>query len=199
MKKTLKVIAEFYDKRKVGDVGHLGFRRSSELSKLLSGLDRLLEEGIIIPDKTLFLDLGCADGRVNVFLSYLVKVSVGIELDEWTINEYSALKSELVGHLIKDSLVLPGKNIYLFHGDSMDNHVHHKLKQETGCALADFDLFYTYLVMHEEFADLIAREAKSGSFYMVYGLEKILPRYNGLRLLHHLSPMEGILAIYQKE
>jgi len=34
---------------------------------------------------------------------------------------------------------------------------------------------------------------------MVYGLNRILPKYPGFRLLQNLSPMEGILALYQKE
>jgi hypothetical protein len=33
---------------------------------------------------------------------------------------------------------------------------------------------------------------------MVYGLEKIIPRFTGLRLLTSARPMEGIIALYQK-
>jgi len=29
-----------------------------------------MEEAALEPDKTCFLDLGCGDGRVNVFFSY---------------------------------------------------------------------------------------------------------------------------------
>jgi len=53
--------------------------------------------------------------------------------------------------------------------------------------------------MHEEFAEMLAERAKKGSIFMVYGLNRILPRYPGFRLLKNLSPMEGILALYQKE
>ncbi|MBW1798540.1 MAG: hypothetical protein JRJ21_09100, partial [Deltaproteobacteria bacterium] len=88
LKKTLLRVAKFYDQRKVGDVGPLGFRRSTDMMTMLACLDRLLDEKIITSNKTMFLDLGCADGRVNVFLSYLVRMSVGIELDEWTFDEY---------------------------------------------------------------------------------------------------------------
>ncbi|MCP4668296.1 MAG: hypothetical protein GY849_18285, partial [Deltaproteobacteria bacterium] len=55
------------------------------------------------------------------------------------------------------------------------------------------------LVMHEEFAGLIAEKGKKGAIFMVYGCQKILPRYKGFRLLDHISPMEGILALYQKK
>jgi hypothetical protein len=34
---------------------------------------------------------------------------------------------------------------------------------------------------------------------MVYGLDRILPKYEGLQLLEDVSPMEGILALYQKD
>ena len=78
MRQILQAVAGFYDRRKVGDVGFLGFRRSTDLTRLVACLDRLIEQEILIPGKSLFLDMGCADGRVNVLLSYLVKVSVGI-------------------------------------------------------------------------------------------------------------------------
>ena len=88
LKRTLEAVSEFFDHRKVGNVGPLGFRRSTDLKILLACLDRLLDEKILIPGKSRFMDLGCADGRVNLLLSYLTKLSVGIELDEWTLDEY---------------------------------------------------------------------------------------------------------------
>ncbi len=199
MRKTLEKVARFYDERKVGDVGALGFRRSSDLTTLLACLDRLLVEGIIRPHESLFLDLGCGDGRVNLFLGYLVKTSVGIEMDEWTVEEYDALKAELEETLHRDGLLSPRENIYLYHGDSRDERVYERISRETGTRFEEFDLFYTYLVMHQEFARLIAKKAKKGAIFMVYGLDRILPRYEGLSLLGHISPLEGILAIYQKD
>lgn len=74
-----------------------------------------------------------------------------------------------------------------------------RLKKSLSKVAEFYDLFYTYLVMHEEFAEMLAERAKRGSIFMVYGLNKILPRYPGFRLLQNLSPMEGILALYQKE
>ncbi len=52
--------------------------------------------------------------------------------------------------------------------------------------------------MHEEFSELIASRAKKGAFFMVFGLDRILPRYEGFRLLDRISPLEGILAVYEK-
>lgn len=199
LQKSLFKAAEFYDQRKVGDVGFLGFRRSTDLMVLMTCLNRLLDEGIITPHESLFLDMGCADGRVNVLLSYLVKTSVGIEMDEWTLEEHSQLRSQLKYVLEKDGLLQPTENIFLFHGDSSDGRVYETIFRETGVSFEDFDLFYTYLIMHEEFAEMIVEKAKKGAIFMLYGLNRILPRYQGLRLLDHLSPMEGILAIYRKE
>lgn len=196
---TLQRVARFYDDRKVGDVGPLGFRRSTDLKKLAACLDRLLHARIIDPAETRFLDLGCADGRVNVFLSYLVRMSVGIELDEWTLDEYGPLKLELGEDLRRNGLLLPPENICLFNGDATDEKIHQAIIRETGIDFEEFDLFYTYLVMHDEFAALIEKKAKRGSFFMVYGLDKIMPTYKGFRLLKHISPMEGILAIYRKD
>jgi len=199
LKKTLLRVAQFYDQRKVGDVGPLGFRRSTDITTLFACLDRLVDENILIPDETMFLDLGCADGRVNVFLSYLVRMSVGVELDEWTFDEYGPLKLQLEEVLQREGLLLPPENISIFQGDAMDGSVHRTINRETGVRFEDFDLFYTYLVMHEEFAEQIERKAKKGALFAVYGLDKIMPTYKGLQLLKHVSPMEGILAIYIKD
>jgi hypothetical protein len=183
----------------VGDGGPLGFRRSTELVLLLACAERLMDERILNPDQSLFLDLGCADGRVNVFFSYLVKLSVGIEMDEWTLDEYAPLRSKLEGVLKEQGLLLPRKNIFLFHGDSTDERIHQTITRDTGVCFEEFDLFYTYLVMHQEFAELIAKKAKRGSIFLVYGLHDILPTYSGFSLLSHISPLEGILALYRKD
>ena len=199
LKESLAQVAGFYDERKVGAVGPLGFRRSTDLMTLLACADRLIAEDIIRSDETSFLDLGCADGRVNLFFSYLVRLSVGIELDEWTLEEYDPLRAELDNTLQQEGLSSPPANIFLFHGDSTDKTIHDAITRKTGTGIESFDLFYTYLIMHEEFAGMLGERAKKGSIFMVYGLNKILPRYPGFRLLKHLSPMEGILALYQKE
>lgn len=195
---TLLQVVEFYDGRKVGDVGHLGFRRSSDLSKLLSCLKTMTDQGFIAPGAAHFLDMGCADGRVNVLLSYLAKTSVGIELDDWTLDDYKALRQELDALLAERGLRLPEKNVFLFHGDSMDESLHDRIHRETGVRFDQFDVFYTYLTMMEEFAELIARKAKPGALFMVYGLEKILPRFTGLQLLTPERSLEGVIALYQK-
>lgn len=199
LKKSLIKVAQFYDRRKVGDGGPLGFRRSTDLEMLLACVERLLDEKVLDPKTSLFLDLGCADGRVNVFFSYLVKLSVGIEMDEWTYEEYTPLRSKLEGVLKGNGLLLPQNNIFLFHGDSTEERVHQTIIRDTGVGFEEFDLFYTYLVMHEEFAELIAKKAKQGSIFLVYGLHDILPSYQGFRHLSHISPMEGILALYRKD
>lgn len=199
---TIEVIhkvARFYDERKVGDVGHLGFRRSSDLGKLARCLPLLIQEKLLVPGTSIFLDMGCADGRVNVLLSYLVKLSVGIELAEWTLDDYAPLKRELEATLAECRLPFPRDNIFLFHGDSTDEALQEAVRAKTGMEFDQFDLFYTYLTMQEEFAELIARKARPGAVFMVYGLKNILPRFRGLRLLTPERTLEGILALYRKE
>jgi len=198
LERTLLQVAEFYDRRKVGDLGHLGFRRSSDLSKVLSCLKTMIGQGLLVPGDALFLDMGCADGRVNVLLSYLAKTSVGIELDEWTLDDYGPLRQELDALFAEKGLPAPRDNLFLYHGDSMDESLHDRIHRETGIPFNQFDVFYTYLTMMEEFAELIARKAKSGALFMVYGLEKIIPRFTGFRLLTPERPLEGIIALYQK-
>ncbi len=198
LERMLLQVAEFYDGRKVGDVGHLGFRRSSDLSRVLSSLRVMIGQGLFVPGAFRFLDLGCADGRVNVLLSNLAKISVGIELDEWTLDDYQPLRQALDDLLTESGLRLPEKNIFLFHGDSMDESLHDRIHHDTGIRFDQFDVFYTYLAMMEEFAELIVRKARPGALFMVYGLEKILPRFPGLRLLTPDRPLEGIVALYRK-
>jgi hypothetical protein len=195
--KTLFKVAHFYDQKKVGDVGFLGFRRSTDLRKLAACLLTMVEQRLVVPQESLFLDMGCADGRVNVLLSYVVQRSVGIELDEWTLEEYAPLRSDLEAELKRIALPLPPDNIHLFHGDTMDVSLHERVYDKAGVRFEDYDLFYTYLTMQEEFAALISQRAKRGAVFMVYGLEKILPRFDGLRLLTD-TPLQGILALYQK-
>jgi hypothetical protein len=196
-KQTLLSVARFYDQRKVGDLGSLGFRRSSDLAKLVACLAWMVERQILVPRSSSFLDLGCADGRVNVLLSYLVKQSFGIEIDEWTLDEYEPLRKGLESALSEEGLPIPPENISLYLGDSTDESLHQRIQRETGLGFEDFDLFYTYLTMQEEFAELIAKKAKTGAVFMVYGLATILPRFPGLRLFTP-TPLEGILALYQK-
>jgi hypothetical protein len=194
---TLLAVARFYNRRKVGDVGSLGFRRSSDLAKLLACLTWMVEQQVLVPQSSSFLDLGCADGRVNVLLSYLVRKSVGIEIDEWTLEEYTPLRQSLDLALTQDHLPLPPENISLYVGDSTDESLHQRIEQETGLGFEDFDLFYTYLTMQKEFAALISQKARPGAVFMVYGLATILPRFPGLRLMTP-TPLEGILALYEK-
>jgi len=195
---TLLQVVEFYDRRKVGDVGHLGFRRSSDLSNVLSCLKMMIGQGLLAAGAIHFLDMGCADGRVNVLMSYLAKASVGIELDQWTLDDYGPLRKDLDALLSEKGLRLPRQNIFLYQGDSMDESLHDRIQYETSVPFDQFDLFYTYLTMQVEFAELIARKARLGALFMVYGLEKILPRLPGLRLLTPQRPLQGIIALYQK-
>ncbi|MDZ7700190.1 MAG: class I SAM-dependent methyltransferase [Deltaproteobacteria bacterium] len=197
MKEGLAEVAAYYDKRKVGHVGPLGFRRSTDMTTLLNCVDRLMTEGLIVPGKTTFLDLGCGDGRVNLFFSLFVRLSVGIEIDEWTLEEYEPARAELKKRLGRTGLLLPD-NVFLFHGDSTDVLIHRNMEKQTGMGMDQFDLFYTYLIMHEEFAQMLGEKARAGAIFMVYGVDRIMPVYRGFKRLDHLSPMEGILALYQK-
>jgi hypothetical protein len=198
IKTGMQNVANFFDSRKVGHVGPLGFRRSTDLSRLLSGLEDLIVKNILRPFEFNFFDLGCGDGRVNILMSYICNKSIGVEIDDWTLEEYSTFKPELADYLSERKSALPSDNIYLYEGDALDTKLHEKIFRETGIAIEECDLFYTYLTMHEEFADLISRKAKPGALFMVYGLERIMPRYDELEILTPYESIEGILALYRK-
>ncbi|MGD9158052.1 MAG: hypothetical protein PVG39_06570 [Desulfobacteraceae bacterium] len=197
-KEAMHTVSSFFDTRKVGHTGPLGFRRSSDLLRLLSGMEELHKNKILGSSGLNFLDMGCGDGRVNILLSYIANKSIGIELDDWTLDDYSPLREELDKELNKFNLPLPPDNIHLFEGDALDPGLHNQVFNKTGVAIEDIDLFYTYLTMHEEIAELIVMRAKPGALFMVYGLEKIMPGYDGLELVTPVRPLEGILAVYIK-
>ena len=198
LRETLLKVAQFYDQRKVSHTGYLGFRQSSDLRRLVACIDHLIQDSLLILQQSLFLDMGCADGRVNVLLSYVVKQSVGIEVHDWILDEYAPLKKGLECALRKHHLQCPPHNISLLHGDTLDEAIHETIKERTGASFEEFDLFYTYLTMYEEFAELITQKAKRGAVFMIYGLERVLPKLNGLQLLTPGKLMEGIVALYQK-
>ncbi|MFN3533869.1 MAG: hypothetical protein ACK4WB_00585 [Desulfatiglandales bacterium] len=196
--RTLRAVADYYDLRKVGDQGPLGFRRSTDLCVLLEALSLMEEMGIFRSGTARFMDLGCADGRVVLFMSYVCVISAGIELDEWTLEEYLPLRRELEEELRKRSLPLPDSKIFLFGGDALSEAVQSQIQRSIGIGIGDFDIYYTYLLMHEEFSRLVEEKAKKGAQFWVYGISGVVPRYPGMRLLTKEGSLRGILAVYEK-
>jgi SAM-dependent methyltransferase len=198
LNETIETVAEFYDGCKVGYQGFEGYRKSTDLAKLGRCVLRLLAEGFLSPGRTVFTDLGCGDGRVNVLLSYFVRHSVGIEIDADILAEFSPLLAGLTRRLERAKLPPPPRNISLFRGDSLDGRTYTDILKATGVRFGDVDLFYTYITLHDLFAGKIAREAKPGALYLLYGFGRILPRYRGLELLVPDLGSQGIVALYGK-
>jgi SAM-dependent methyltransferase len=194
----LAAIARFYDARLVGEVGPLGFRRTTELGHLLPCLPALVDHGLLIPGQSAFLDLGCGDGRVNDLLSLLTRASIGIEVDEWTVEEHRRQRTELANELERQSLRPLPDNVYLFRGDATDWMMHEVFRRATDVAFDEIDIFYTFLTGHEEFAGLIAARGKPGCAFLIYGVGDVLPRYDDLELVEQLSPLNRALAVYRK-
>lgn len=196
--RELAALARFYDARLVGDIGPLGFRRTTELGRLLGCLPPLVERGILVPGRSTFLDMGCGDGRVNDLMAYLTRTSIGIEADEWTVEEHDALRRDLDTQLAAEGLRPVPDNVLLFRGEASDWVMHDLIRRASGVAFDEIDLFYTFLTGHDEFAGLVAARGRPGCTYLVYGLDHILPRYEGLSLDEELSPLGGVLAVYRK-
>ena len=199
LKQTVACIADYYNGCKVGYVGHEGYRKSTDLVKFARCIDELVRLGLIDPNRTLFLDLGCADGRVNVLMSYFVKRSVGVEIDPEILAEFSPRKKELTHRLQSEDLIQPPDNISLFNGNSLEATTYEHIENTINVRIEEIDLFYTYITLHDLFAAKIAEEAKPKALYLVYGFSKILPRYQGLELLIPDVASQGIVALYGKE
>jgi hypothetical protein len=198
LRKTVDFIARYYESCKVGYVGHEGYRKSTDLVKFGRCIDDLLALGYIEPQHTTFLDLGCADGRVNVLMSYFVKRSVGIEIDPEILAEFSPRKGELTHRLQSENLIQPPDNLSLFNDNSLEAATYEHIENTINVRFEEIDLFYTYITLHDLFGAKIAEEAKPKALYLVYGFSKILPRYQGLELLVPDVASQGIVALYRK-
>jgi hypothetical protein len=198
IERTLLCVAGYCDERRVGDVGALGFRRSTRLGALVDSLEVMLAENLLVPGRTRFLDMGCADGRVNLLLSYLTAISVGIELHDWILEDHASLRTGLYAELDGAGLPRPPHNIHLILGDTLDQRTQEEMRQRTGLALEQVDLFFTYLTAYDAFGNLVARMARSGAIFMVYGLDLVLPAIEGLSYVED-SPVENKIALYRKD
>ena len=198
LKQTVACIADYYNGCKVGYVGHEGYRKSTDLAKFGKCIDELVALGYIEPQHTTFLDLGCADGRVNVLMSYFVKRSVGIEIDPEILAEFSPRKKELTHRLQSEDLIQPPDNILLFNGNSLEAATYEHIENTINVRFEEIDLFYTYITLHDLFAAKIAEEAKTKALYLVYGFSNILPRYQGLELFIPDVAAQGIVTLYGK-
>ena len=198
LQQTIATVADFYNGCKVGYVGHEGYRKSTDLAKFGKCIDELVALGYIEPQHTTFLDLGCADGRVNVLMSYFVKSSVGIEIDPEILAEYRQRKKELTLELQRENLLQPPDNISLFKGNSLETATYDLIENSIGVRFQRIDLFYTYITLHDLFAAKIAEEGKQEALYLVYGFNRILPRYQGLEILIPDVASQGIVSLYGK-
>ena len=196
--RTLALIGSFFDACKVGYQGNEGYRKSTDLGKFAECIRELLSEGFIDPDQTVFTDLGCADGRVNVMMSYFVRTSIGIEIDPDILSEYGPRRKALLGRIEREGLEPPRDNIRLFQGSSLDDSLYRGIYDETGLRFEDMDLFYTYITLHDVFAEKICRDARDGALYLVYGFHNVLPSYAGLEVLIPDVGGQQIAALFVK-
>jgi SAM-dependent methyltransferase len=198
LEKTTRLIAGRLDSCKVGCTGNLGFRKTTDLGKFCACIRHLSELGVLDPRKTIFADLGCGDGRVNLLLSYFVRLSVGIETDSEILAEYRPRRAEVLSLLEREGGAPPPDNIHLFCGSSLDKKTFDRVRQATGQGIEQIDLFYTYITLHDVFAELIAEKARPGALYLVYGFNRVLPRYEGLELAVADVGSQGIAALFRK-
>lgn len=197
--RILSLIADFYDECKFGYEGVEGYRKSTDLHKFIACAKELHALQLTDPERTVFLDLGCADGRVNVLMSYFVKKSIGIEIDAEILGEYPPRAREINSMLSRAGLgQLPG-NISLFEGSSLDDATFQNISTSAGIRFEDVHLFYTYITLHDAFAEKISAQANNRAMYLVYGFSRILPRYHGLELAIPDVARQQIAALYKKK
>ena len=198
LSQTLAFIADFYNGCKFGCEGVEGFRKSTDLQKFAHCILDLQHHGFLDRRRTSFVDLGCADGRVNVMMSYAVRKSIGIEIDGEILAEFAPMKTKLTSKIQEAGLIPPPENIQVFQGSSLEDETFARISEKTGVLLGNIDFFYTYITLHDLFGEMIVEKAKPGALYMVYGFSKILPRYDGMELLLPDVGSQGIAALYKK-
>lgn len=197
-RKTLRLVSGHFDSRKVGHVGGKGYRKTTDLGKLSRCMEDLAASGVVAGDRTVFADLGCGDGRVNLLASYFVKTSIGIEIDSEILSEYGPGRSELFSVLEREGGIFPPENVFLFRGDSLSRKTFGKIRAATGVGFEDVDLFYTYITLHDVFAEAIAERGRPGAYFLVYGFNRVLPRYDSLELVLPDVGSRAIAALFRK-
>ena len=135
---------------------------------------------------------------MNLLMSYFVKLCLGIEIDPEILAEFGTRKTELESRLRQANLEVPPANLALFQGSSMAPETYAEIHRQHGISFADIDLFYTYITLHDVFAAKIAAEANPGALYLVYGFNRILPRYDHLEVVIPDLGSQGIAALYRK-
>jgi hypothetical protein len=198
LRHTIAVIARYFDGCKVGYEGTEGYRKSTDLFKLAACAEELSSLGLIGPQRTAFLDLGCADGRVNILMSCFVRLSIGVEIDPEILAEYAQRQKELAARIEAAGAMLPPQNVALFHGNSLEDGTLDRVFAGTGVRFDGVDLFYTYITLHDMFAEKIRADARKGALYLVYGFSRVLPRYDGFDLVLPDVADQGIAALYRK-
>ncbi len=196
---ALEAVRNFYDGKKVGTSGNLGNYKSTDLARLSECLPALVEMDVLTPSRTVFCDLGCADGRVNVLMSYWTRASLGVEIDEDLLSTNQHLLEEVSRTLKAKGLPLPPARIRLLAGDSLADDTYRRMKAQTGYAFEDVDLFYTHFTLHDVFAEKIAKSAKEDAVFLVYGLDRIVPDYPGLTPLTPGRALNEIMGVYRKD
>lgn len=197
--RTLKLAADYFDSRKAGCFGNTGYRKTTDIAKLRACVEDLAASGIVKPGSTVFADLGCGDGRVNLLMSYFVRLSIGIEIDSEIMSEYGPRKNELISILKSEGVVPPPENIFLFHGSSLEEETFDEIKSRTGVDFGNIDLFYTYITLHDVFAEKIAERGRPGAYYLVYGFNKVLPDYDSFELVDPDVGAQAIAALFRKK
>ena len=197
--RSLKLAADYFDGRKVGCYGNSGYRKTTDLSRFCACIKDLLDSGIVDPANSVFVDLGCGDGRVNLLMSYFVRLSIGIEIDSEILSEYEPRKNELISVLDSENAAPPPENIFLIHGSSLDAATFDKVRSRTGAGFEDVDLFYTYITLHDVFAEKIAERGRPGACYLVYGFSRVLPAYESFELINPDVGGRAIAALFRKK
>jgi len=197
--RTIELTANYFDGRKVGCFGNTGYRKTTDLSKFCACIEDLTDSGIIRTQSTVFTDLGCGDGRVNLLMSYFVRLSIGLEIDSEILSEYGPRKNELISLLRSEGAILPPENIFLVHGNSLDDRSFDEIRSKTGVDFADVDLFYTYITLHDLFAEKIAERGRTGLHYLVYGFSRVLPAYESLELVNPDVGARSIAALCRRK
>jgi hypothetical protein len=197
--RSIELTAGYFDSRKAGCFGNAGYRKTTDLARLCACIEDLTGSGIISPRSTVFTDLGCGDGRVNLLMSYFVRFSIGIEIDSEILSEYGPRKNELFSMLKSEGAVLPPDNIFLINGSSLDDATFEGIKSGTGLDFGDVDLFYTYITLHDLFAEKIAERGHPGVHYLVYGFNRVLPDYESFELVNPDVGARAIAALFRKK
>ena len=163
--KTMKLTADYFDGRKVGCFGNTGYRKTTDLSKFCACIEDLAASGIIRPRERRIRRPGVRR-RQGESSDELFRQAVDRDRNRFG-NSFrirtEEKRTDFTSEEAKGRSCLPK----IFSSSREARSTTRPLMRfglRTGVDFGDVDLFYTYITLHDVFAEKIAERGRPGAY-----------------------------------